>query len=61
MEAVDDLRAFPNSRNLDVKALKSYKYGYRLRVGRYRVLFDFDGTIKVIAVQEVKKRDEQTY
>ena len=61
VEAVDDLRAFPNSRNLDVKALKSYKYGYRLRVGRYRVLFDFDGTIKVIAVQEVKKRDEQTY
>ena len=36
-------------------------YDFRLRVGRYRVFFDFDGQIKIIAIQEVKKRDERTY
>lgn len=33
----------------------------RLRIGRYRVFFDFDGQIRIIAIQEVKKRDEHSY
>ncbi|MNO07198.1 hypothetical protein D3C81_2292950 [compost metagenome] len=45
----------------NVKVLSNHQYGYRLRVGNYRVLFDWDGGIKVVAVQEVKKRDERTY
>ena len=44
-----------------VKALTNHKCGYRLRVGAYRVLFDCDGEIRVVDVQEVKKRDERTY
>jgi len=32
-----------------------------MRVGRYRILFDWEGTIKVVSIQEVKKRDERTY
>ena len=44
-----------------MKALKGHKAGYRLRVGRYRVLFDLDEGVRVITIQEVRKRDEQTY
>ena len=50
---------FPNC--AEVKALKNHRFGYRLRVGDYRVLFDFDGAITVVSIQEVKKRDERTY
>ncbi len=49
----------------DVKALKNHEYGYRLRVGDYRVLFNAtdDETIEIneISVEEIKKRDERTY
>ncbi|EPL15296.1 type II toxin-antitoxin system RelE/ParE family toxin [Pseudomonas sp. CF161] len=44
-----------------VRALTGHGYAYRLRVGHYRVLFDWDGAIHVISVQEVKRRDERTY
>ena len=45
----------------NVKALKGHDAGYRLRVGSYRVLFDLDDGVRIITVQEVKKRDERTY
>jgi mRNA interferase RelE/StbE len=44
-----------------VKALVGHDFAYRLRVGNYRVMFDWDGAIKVVSIQEVKKRDERTY
>jgi mRNA-degrading endonuclease RelE of RelBE toxin-antitoxin system len=44
-----------------VKALVNHAIGYRLRVGNYRVLFDFEGTIKLVRIEEVGKRDERTY
>lgn len=44
-----------------VKALTSHAHGYRLRVGNYRVLFEFDGVIKLVRIEEVKKRNERTY
>lgn len=56
--AVDSMSA---GNNINVKALKGHKYGYRLRVGRYRVLFDRSYELKIIAIYEVKKRDENTY
>jgi mRNA-degrading endonuclease RelE of RelBE toxin-antitoxin system len=37
------------------------EYDYRLRVGNYRVLFNWDGEIKVDESEEVKKRDECMY
>lgn len=45
----------------NVKKLAGHEYGYRLRVGNYRVLFDFDGTVRIVTIEEVRKRDEQTY
>jgi mRNA-degrading endonuclease RelE of RelBE toxin-antitoxin system len=58
-DAVNGLAAMPECSG--VKALVNHRYGYRLRVGAYRVLFDFDGEIRVVDIQEVKKRDERTY
>lgn len=58
-DAVSGLSEFPHTRN--TKKLANHFYGYRLRIGDYRVLFDFDGEIKIVTVEEVKKRDESTY
>jgi mRNA interferase RelE/StbE len=61
LEAVDKLGIFPECRGLDITALKNHQYEYRMRVGRYRVLFDHERAIQIIAIQEVLKRDERTY
>jgi mRNA-degrading endonuclease RelE of RelBE toxin-antitoxin system len=45
----------------NVKALTNHRYGYRLRVGNYRVFFEFDGMVRIVSIEEVRKRDEHTY
>jgi mRNA-degrading endonuclease RelE of RelBE toxin-antitoxin system len=56
---VEALIHFPNGGN--VKHLTNHRYDYRLRVGRYRIFFEFQSTVKIIKIEEVKKRDERTY
>ena len=58
-DAVQALTHMPNVQN--VKTLVNNQYGYRLRVGNYRILFDWDGGVKIVNIEEVKKRDEHTY
>ena len=60
-ESVQKLVSFPDCEGLDVTALKNHRYGYRMRVGRYRVLFNDDVVVEIITIEEVKKRDERTY
>ena len=60
-QSVDQLADFPNCTGLDIKTLKNHKYNYRMRVGRYRVLFDDEDQVQIIAIQEIKKRDNRTY
>jgi len=55
----EKLPAFPDC--TEVKALRNHLYVHRLRVGRWRVLFDFDGMVRIVAIQEVRRRDEHTY
>ncbi|MBT6337900.1 MAG: type II toxin-antitoxin system RelE/ParE family toxin [Desulfobacula sp.] len=55
-DAVGMLSSFPNCRN--VKKLAN-RDDYRLRVGSWRVIFTAD--LEIIQIEEVKKRDEQTY
>lgn len=55
-EELSDLAAARN-----IKKLVNHTRGYRLRVGNYRVFFDFDGAIRIVTIEEVRKRDEQTY
>jgi len=59
LSAVDSLSNFPYVGN--IKALKNHKYDYRLRVGRYRVLFNNIEKIHIISIEEVRKRDDSTY
>jgi len=56
--AVRDLKQWPDCQN--VKRLQN-RPGYRLRVGRYRVFFDVADTLKIVTIEEVKKRDDRTY
>lgn len=56
---VQVLSDFPNCPG--IKPLTRHDYSYRLRIGDYRVFFEFDGGIKVVSIEEVKKRDERTY
>ena len=55
----DELADLSATRN--VKALTNHAYDFRLRVGNYRVFFNFDGSVHIVSVEEVKKRDERTY
>ena len=55
----DELTDLSATRN--VKALTNHEYDFRLRVGSYRVFFNFDGSVHIVSVEEVKKRDERTY
>lgn len=56
---VQVLANFPNCQG--VKKLTNHEHSYRLRVGNYRVFFEFDGNVRIISIEEVKKRDERTY
>ncbi len=68
VEVLKDSQTWTN-----VKALTNHQYSHRLRVGDYRVLFDADTSpeleaapdepeeIRILDIQEVKKRDEKTY
>jgi mRNA interferase RelE/StbE len=53
------LATFPECTN--VKSLVNHRYGYRLRAGAYRVLFDYNGDVRIVSIEEVRKRDENTY
>lgn len=53
------LAAMPHCAN--VKALVNHAHGYRLRVGNYRVFFEFDSAVRIVTIEEVRKRDERTY
>jgi len=53
------LADFPNCAG--IKRLINHKYSYRLRIGDYRVFFEFDGEVKIVSIEEVKKRNERTY
>ena len=58
LDAVDTLEKWPDCKQ--VKSLKN-REGYRLRVGRWRVIFDVTTKLEIVEIQEVKKRDEHTY
>ncbi len=59
LNAAGQLATMPNTGN--VKALTNHKHQYRLRVGNYRVFFNYDGAVRIVYIEEVRKRDERTY
>ncbi len=58
---IEMLKKFPDVEGLDVIPLVNHKYDYRMRAGRYRVLFNEQEQIQIIEIREVKKRDGRTY
>ena len=60
-EAVEDLADRSPETWRNVIALTKHVYQYRLRVGDYRVLFDIQKKVEILDVQEVGRRNEQTY
>ncbi|QCP49655.1 type II toxin-antitoxin system RelE/ParE family toxin [Trinickia violacea] len=58
-DGVNTLASMPECQN--VKVLTNHEYGYRLRVGNYWGLFNWDGAIRIVEIEEVRKRDERTY
>ena len=55
-DGVEELKSFPNCKN--VKKLRD-RDQYRLRIGRWRVLFS--ESLEIIEIQEVKIRNGHTY
>ena len=55
----EKLSVFPDCTG--VKKLINHQFQYRLRIGNYRIFFDFDGEIHIVSIEEVRKRDETTY
>jgi mRNA interferase RelE/StbE len=59
IDACYKLAEMPNCSN--VRALVDHACQYRLRVGNFRVFFNYDGAVRIVSIEEVKKRDEHTY
>jgi mRNA interferase RelE/StbE len=52
---IDDIAADPFARNNNVTALQG-RPGYRLRVGDWRVIYDLDDALKILAVERIAPR-----
>jgi mRNA-degrading endonuclease RelE of RelBE toxin-antitoxin system len=62
VESIETLAGWPEAMtSKNIKPLKKHRYQYRMRAGRYRVLFDVETDLKVVSIEEVRKRDERTY
>ena len=48
LDTLSFLRDYGFSRRLDIKKLKGFKNHYRLRVGKYRILFELEKPDKII-------------
>ncbi len=59
LTATRGLADFPTCSN--VKRLTNHEYTHRLRVGDWRILFNVFEEISIASIEEVKKRDENTY
>jgi mRNA interferase RelE/StbE len=54
-EKINLLGENPDNPILDIKALKGEPY-YRLRVGQWRIIFDRDDEVRIIAIEKIKPR-----
>ncbi len=51
------LGANPDDLSLDVKKLQGEPY-FRLRVGKWRIIFDREDEIKIISIEKIKSRGD---
>lgn len=48
----------PEDPHLDVKPLQGEKKLYRLRVGKWRIIFDRQDAVRIIAVEKIRSRGD---
>jgi len=60
-EALDRFAADPFSRHADVTRISGSQGDFRLRVGNWRLMFQYDRTARLILVTRVLRRNEGTY
>ena len=61
-QALDILVNNPYLKNNNIKVLTGELKGYyRLRIGRYRVVYSLDNILLVLFIELISKRDEKTY
>lgn len=56
-EKIVMLGANPDNPLLDIKALQGTHF-FRLRIGNWRVIFDRDNQLKIIAIEKIKPRGD---
>ena len=59
LDATRELAGFPEVSN--IKKLVKHEYGYRLRVGNWRILLNVYEKVSIVSIEEVRKRNEHTY
>ncbi|ASJ02957.1 plasmid stabilization protein [Thermococcus profundus] len=55
-DRISKLALFPLAK-LDVQKLRGYSNLYRLRVGEYRVIFEYDREARIVKILRVGKRE----
>jgi mRNA interferase RelE/StbE len=45
----------------DIQRLKGHRFGWRRRVGNYRILYDLDPVSRVVIVARIERRGTTTY
>lgn len=56
-EKIVQLGLNPDDCRLDIKALEGQPY-FRLRVGQWRIIFDRQDELKIIAIEKIKPRGD---
>ena len=56
-EKLEQLGRNPDDASLDIKKLEGEPY-FRLRVGNWRVIFDRQDIVRIIAVEKIKPRGD---
>ncbi len=57
LEALTILRDYGFTSRLDIKKLRGYKNYYRIRVGKYRILFELDKPRKIIVYAILPRKE----
>lgn len=57
-EKIHSLGLNPDDKELDVKKLEGEEGLFRLRVGGWRVIFDRQDELKIIAIEKIKPRGD---
>ena len=56
-EKLEQLSRNPDDSSLDIKKLEGEPY-FRLKVGNWRVIFERQDTVRIIAIEKIKSRGD---